>query len=290
MNTDAEMPGYQATGFGTFMDIPNPPNGHTHDTLELSVFEGGHVTMLYGGHEVAVPPNRLVIHWGMLPHQMLRREQNARVVGTHIPLAWALQWALPTALVTRILELDLLIEPMRSTPCGDLALLHDWHRLLREVPLSGADIVLAEARARLLRVAASTDNRPTPPVQPATAFAQALHYIVAHFKEPLRIIDIARASGISPRHLTRTFSDYTGQSINQYITHLRLSYAKRLLAVTDNKVLDIIHTSGFSCATQFYELFRKQTGGTPRKYRLACWGPPSVGSQGRDDVARNGAK
>ena len=241
--------------------------------------------MLYGGQEVVVPPNRLVVHWGMLPHQMLRRELNAWVVGVHVPLAWALQWALPTALVSRILELDLLIEPTRSTPCSDLALLRDWHRLLHEAPHSGGDIVLAETRARLLRLAASTDSRSAAPMQPATAFAQALRHIVAHFREPLRINDIAHASGISPRHLTRTFSNYTGQSINQYITHLRLSYAKRLLAVEDSKILDIIHASGFSCAAQFYQLFRKQTGKTPRQYRQARPLLFSVGSEVIDVVA-----
>jgi AraC-like DNA-binding protein len=99
-----------------------------------------------------------------------------------------------------------------------------------------------------------------------------LRHVVAHFREPLRLTDIASASGISPRHLTRTFARCTGQSVNGYITNLRLAYAKRLLAVEDAKILDVIHASGFSCAAQFYHLFRAQTGVTPRQYRLAAAG------------------
>ena len=276
MANDIGMPGFQEMGFGAFFGVPQPLSGHTHDSIELSVFEGGRVTMLYGGREVVVPPNRLVVHWGMLPHQMLRREPAARVVGIHVPLAWALQWSLPAALVARLLDLDLLVEPRRAAPCGDLALLRDWHRLLTAPGSSGADIVLAETRARLLRLAASMAGRPAAPVLPATGFARALRHVVAHFREPLRIADVAGAAGISPRHLTRTFARCTGQSVNGYITHLRLAYAKRLLAVGDAKILDVIHAAGFTCAAQFYRLFREQTGVTPRHYRLTAAGTPAA--------------
>jgi len=262
---------HQTTGFGAFYETPNPPGGHTHDAIELSVFEGGGVTMLYGGRPVTVGPDRLVAHWGMVPHQMLSREPGARVIGVHVPLSWVLEWPLPGGLLSRLLDLEVLIEPARTAPCGDLALLREWHRLLTGGGPDATAIVLLELRARLLRLARSADSAhaavaPGRPPAP-TAFSLALRFIGRNYREPLRHAAIARAAGLSARHLTRVFAEYTGQTVTGYITHLRLSHARRLLATTDRKILDVMHDAGFSCTTQFYRLFREQTGISPRRYR-----------------------
>src|SRR5690554_3597316 len=147
---------YQETGFGSFYDIPNPPNGHTHDTFELSVFEGGEVTMLYGGSRRTPVPGRLVIHWGMLPHQLLARDPGARVVGLHLPLTWMLQWSLPDQLLARLLNLELLVASPQTRPCDDLARLRDWHALVQSGEPLALDIVLTEVKARLMRLALSS--------------------------------------------------------------------------------------------------------------------------------------
>ncbi len=270
MLSDRQSLVYQAVGFGAFHGVPDPPGGHVHDAFEISAFEGGCVTMLYGGRAVTVAPDRLVVHWGMLPHQMVRREPSARVVGLHIPLVWVLQWSLPGDLLTRLLDLDVLIEPARSAPCGDLALLRDWYRLLGERSAGPADIVLTEARARFLRLACDRAGAPppAPPPHPEPgAFSRALRTIIRRFRDPLRLRDVAAAAGISERHLARLFMAYTGQTVNGYITGLRLSHAQRMLMTGDAKVLDILYEAGFSCPTQFYSLFKARTGTTPARYR-----------------------
>jgi AraC-like DNA-binding protein len=272
MNTGPQTLIYDETGFGAFYDVPSPPTGHVHDTLEISVFEGGVATMLYGGQKVLVKPDRLVVHWGMLPHQILRPTSGVRVVGLHIPLQWVLEWALPGGLLSRLLNMNVLVEPVRKKPCGDLSLLHDWHRLLAGNGRGAAVIVLLEVRARLMRMvtdgslADGGENAVAGAPQSPTAFSRALRYIIRNFREPVLLASIAEAAGISPRHLTRIFLDYTGQTINAYITHLRVSHARRLLLTTDRKILDVMNDSGFSCTTQFYAKFREQTGSTPRGF------------------------
>lgn len=263
---------YQDIGFSAFYQEPCPPSGHTHDTFEISVFEGGTVTMLYGGQPMVVAPECLMLHWGMLPHQMLERDAAARVVGVHVPLTWVLEWSIPGTLLSRLLNMELIIEPRRSQPCSDLALMKDWFHLLETDRERATEVVQAEVRARLLRMAlrpaseapSPSDGLLPPAPQP---FRRALSFIIHHFREPLRLRDIAAEAGISPRHLTRTFSEYTGQTVNAYMTHLRLSHAQRLLATTDRTILDIMHASGFSCPTQFYRMFREQTGSSPKRFR-----------------------
>ncbi len=232
------------------------------------MFEGGEVTMLYAGEAVKVLPGQLILHWGMLPHQMLQRDAGALVAGLHIPLACMLEWKLPGNLLARLLDMELIIEPAYS---DDMEQLKDWFRLLDKKLPNAVEIVQLEVRARLLRIYC---HRPPRQAAAATILSaspgplhRALRYIFSHFREPIRLADIAAASGISGRHLTRTFFEYTGQTVNAYITKLRLSHARRLLATTDRKVLDVMYDAGFSCTTQFYRLFREQTGLSPSRYR-----------------------
>ncbi len=259
----------QTLGLGTFNRAPEPPGGHVHDSLEISVFMKGAVTMRYGGHAVTVPPDQLIVHWGMLPHQMLRRDAGARVVGIHMPLPWVLSWNLPGTLVPRLLDLDYIIVPPRTSPCSDLALLTDWHRLMSN-PVPGNDrIVLTEVQARLMRMAVSMRAAPTAavPSHAPNTFSRALQTIITRFRDPLRLKDIASAAGISERQLTRLFFEFTGQTVNGYITHLRLLHAQRMLMTTDAKITDIIYASGFTCTTQFYARFKGKTGMNPAHYR-----------------------
>jgi len=263
---------FDQTSFESYERPPGPPAGHVHEAVEISAFECGAVTMLYGGQEITIPENRLVIHWGMLPHQAIRRDPRTQVVGIHLPLSWFLQWELPDTLTARLLNLELIIEPPRTEPCSDLNLLKSWHRLLGEYGQEGAPVVLTEIRARLLRLALSAHNTPdglpeTAAHPPPANFYPALQEIALHFREPLQIASIASKAGISPRHLTRIFHEYTGQTVNEYLTRLRLSHARRLLVTTGRTVSDIMYDSGFSCPTHFYKVFRQQTGRTPAQYR-----------------------
>ncbi len=261
---------FDEIGFGSFYEVPGPPSGHVHDALELAVFEGGSVTMLLGGTPATIPDGRLLVHWGMLPHQMVGRDPGAKVVGVHIPMSWALQWALPSRLLAPLLDLTWVLDVPQAPLIDDLARMHDWRKLLRKEDRVSRDIVLLEIRARLLRMtpaeeaAASGDS--AAPSQPVP-FNRALRYIVRHYRDPIRLEDIAHASGLSARHLTRIFSEYTGHTVNRFITDMRLSHARRLLAVTDRKILDIMLDSGFTCPTQFYQQFRGRTGVTPRRWR-----------------------
>ena len=265
-------PTVSAMGFGGYELPPSPPAGHIHEEIEISAFKHGSVTMLYGGRPVTIPQDRLIVHWGMLPHQVLNRDPHAVVIGLHIPLAWIMQWRLPSAFVARLLNLELMLEPKREHPCSDIALLQNWCQILRDQSNGATEIVLAEARGRLLRIAATRSNTETTVFAwsdgaGSRVFDQALVLIASHFREPLRISDIAEAAGISPRHLTRLFRLHTGQTINRYISRLRTVDAQRLLVTTGRKIVDIMNEAGFSCSTHFYRVFREYAGCTPREYR-----------------------
>ena len=54
---------------------------------------------------------------------------------------------------------------------------------------------------------------------------------------------------------------------NEYISTIRIEYAKELLLTTNQKVNEIAEECGFSSASYFNVVFRKQVGVSPGAYR-----------------------
>ena len=269
---------YDEPMFSVYRETPDPPAGHMHDTVEINAFEYGEVTMLYGGRSVTIPPNRLIVNWGILPHRVLKHEPRAQVVGIHVPLTWLLQWNLPQTLVGRLLNLEVLIDQPQSVPCSDLDRLRYWVNIVRTEGEAGQEIVVLAARARLLQLAldhSASDAPAWPDTGPLVApglFQRAVEFMAEHFLEPIHIRDVAQAVGVTPRHLTRIFRQISGHSLNEYITQLRLSNAQRLLVTTDQKIIDIMYESGFRSQAWFYRIFQQQAGCSPSRYRRAHQG------------------
>ncbi len=92
-------------------------------------------------------------------------------------------------------------------------------------------------------------------------------YMENHFEEPLTIKDLARKFAFSQRNFIRRFHAATGNSPIQYLQRLRVEAAKRLLETTQKPVSQIILEAGYNDAKTFREIFRKQTGITPKLYR-----------------------
>jgi transcriptional regulator GlxA family with amidase domain len=78
---------------------------------------------------------------------------------------------------------------------------------------------------------------------------------------------IASQFGVSKRHLTRTFSEITGQSILSYVQEVRVERAKELLRHTRLSMIEIAERVGFQSASHFAEIFRRLTQHAPKDWR-----------------------
>ena len=86
--------------------------------------------------------------------------------------------------------------------------------------------------------------------------------------EPLNLETIARAACLSPYHLHRLFTQVFGETPHRYAVRRRMDRARRLLTQTDMPVTLVCLESGFQSLGSFSTLFRKETGCSPRQYRL----------------------
>jgi AraC family transcriptional regulator len=92
-------------------------------------------------------------------------------------------------------------------------------------------------------------------------------YVDAHLSSDLTLDELARAVGISVRHLSRSFRQEKGLSVHRWIAERRLAEARRMLADTDLPVHLVGELSGFRSASAFAAAFRGATGYAAGEFR-----------------------
>ncbi|MBW9113301.1 helix-turn-helix domain-containing protein [Rhizobium cauense] len=99
---------------------------------------------------------------------------------------------------------------------------------------------------------------------------ELLHGLIQrHFKSHEPAAFYAKALGVSPTHLNRIARAKTGNGAHELIARKVVDEAKRELVFTFGSVQEIAYRLGFSDPAYFSRFFLKQTGQTPRTWRLA---------------------
>lgn len=85
--------------------------------------------------------------------------------------------------------------------------------------------------------------------------------------QELSLKDLAHASYLSPFHFSRLFKKITGVTPHNYLAHVRVVHAKRLLADPGLSITAVGARVGYLSASHFSQAFRLATGTTPRAFR-----------------------
>jgi transcriptional regulator GlxA family with amidase domain len=109
-------------------------------------------------------------------------------------------------------------------------------------------------------------ERPTPTDADRT-LQPTLDWITENLHRPLRVTDIAAATGVSTRTLTRRFVDEIGSAPHEWLTRQRVSRAQELLEETRLSVEEIAQETGFGAAPLLRHHFAQAVGITPTAYR-----------------------
>ena len=122
--------------------------------------------------------------------------------------------------------------------------------------------------AQALSIAAD-DTRPVcePPSSSTAAVTRIVRAIDRDPSAPMPLGRLARAAGLSPYHVLRTFERVTGATPHQYLLRTRLRHAAVRLAGTNAKIIDVAMDAGFSDVSNFNRAFRAEFGTSPRAYR-----------------------
>ncbi len=91
--------------------------------------------------------------------------------------------------------------------------------------------------------------------------------IDTHYNSKLLLSDLAERENLSLHYLSHFFKENFGMSFLDYLFKIRCEQAKFLLMNTDNSLLDICYSCGFSDPKYFNKRFSFLYGCTPKEYR-----------------------
>jgi len=95
----------------------------------------------------------------------------------------------------------------------------------------------------------------------------AKNYIQHHFRENIKLNDVARAVACSPSHLSRLFKKKTGKTVMQHLAEVRVNAAMQLIAQSGFTVNTAAEAVGFQSPRYFRAVFKKIKGTSPGKYK-----------------------
>ena len=87
------------------------------------------------------------------------------------------------------------------------------------------------------------------------------------YKDNIGINEIAQEVYLTTTYLCMVFKQETGETVNDYLTKVRIEKARELLKDPQNKLYDICYEIGYSEPGYFSKIFKKHTGLTPSEYR-----------------------
>ena len=88
-----------------------------------------------------------------------------------------------------------------------------------------------------------------------------------NFSRKITVAEIAAMARLSEAYFHRSFSRAFGITPADYLSGVRLAYARELLAATDMPIRAIAFEAGFENDSYFYRFFAKKTGMTPGTFR-----------------------
>ena len=92
-------------------------------------------------------------------------------------------------------------------------------------------------------------------------------YLDEHYMEDITLQTLSEITYLNKYYLVHAFKNYKGISPINYLIGKRISEAKHLLETTNYPISKIAVSVGFSSQSYFSQIFKKETGRTPNRYR-----------------------
>lgn len=93
-------------------------------------------------------------------------------------------------------------------------------------------------------------------------------FINAHYKEEIRLNQLADMVGMTSVSFSRFFKLRTGKNLSDYIIDIRLGYAARLLVDSTMSVAEICYECGFNNLSNFNRIFKKRKNALPKSFAI----------------------
>ena len=235
---------------------------HRHEYLELELVLKGAGKEFINGQEFPLEPGMFYLLRPSDFHEIVLTEQlEVITISFDLPL-------LPPLFHTQFLSIDKnYICYAKNTDMDYLTILFETFNKeylhnedLRELHLQNLLSCILVVLTRL------TSTTPiftdfSNPIMPA------LNYMSLHFTENPSLHEIAEIVHLNSSYFSTAFKKHTGKSYIDYLTELKISYAKKLLTTNQLSIIQIASASGFNSINNFSRAFKKVVGMSPTEYK-----------------------
>ncbi len=245
-----------------------------HNEIELNFIEQGEMVFRRGTETATISKGNAILYWAAIPHQVLAVKPGSEFSWFALPLSWFLSWKLPKTFSHRILsgEIFFLDASKNDIPLPSFAAwAKDFGSGAPEMQL----VVKLEIEAFIHRLAfhlEAVSNQPTTLNSASEEYLCAhvekmVGYLTEHFREPINVEEIVKATGLNSEYAMRLFRKRWGVTIWTFLLQQRISEARRLLLLSDATLADIAFSCGFQSLSRFYHVFKQQCHCSPGTYR-----------------------
>ncbi|MFS0725507.1 AraC family transcriptional regulator [Paenibacillus sp. 1P07SE] len=255
---------------------------HAHQGLELYYIHSGQAHVLLGTQRYVVRPNTLLF---FQPFQLHCIETNHRIspldiydrhilvldphfidpyLKSYPGLHRLFQWMWKGRVASPVLELA------EDRSIGELFLeLHQTMPILSAEEKQEEVVLFLTRLLHLLRRRNGGFASHTPARRATTHVEEMMSWLDSRFNEPFHLERLADHLFLTPTYISALFRQQTGMTLLEYLMSRRMREACVLLKTTALPVKQIAPMVGLQSVSYFCQLFRRELGMTPARYRKA---------------------
>lgn len=136
---------------------------------------------------------------------------------------------------------------------------------------AGSELIMKNATLDLLviitRLYEYSVKKAVPTVSRNDEIDRLMKYMRSNFGYKLTLDFLAEQVHLSKEYLSRYFKQYTGNTILEFLTEIRISKAKEMLRTSSHSIEDIGAYCGYPSVSNFQKTFKKATNLSPSEYR-----------------------
>lgn len=245
---------------------------HYHPETELTLIQRGQGTRFIADHIELFESGDLVLIGSNVPHYWhVRGKSSGLAIQWHFPLEHGI-WDFREAALLRELEeaarWGLHLKGATAVAVRQrMEQIHSLSGLPRLASFLTIASILASAPECDVRPLAARPFSLSGTDEQQEVIRRAVSYIIAHYREHVRLPELLKLTGMSRATFSRQFQLHAGRSFSTFINQVRLQAVCRVLRDSHEPITTIALEHGFNQLSFFNRLFRRELNMSPSDYR-----------------------
>ena len=260
--------------------IPNINNTwHYHKEIELICFHKGYGTQFIGDHIKSFGPGDIVLVGKDLPHYWKYDTKYQAVEDASAPYSTVIHFMdnfigekflfLPEASCIKALldraKNGILLTGKEASVISE-KMERIYHATGMEKVVALLECLMTMANFKNLPSLSSIGFKYDMRASEKEKLNSIYNFALSNFKKKILLEEIAAVADLVPNSFCRYFKNRTGKTFSQFLTELRIGYARKLLIENQLDIKQICFESGFNNFSCFHKQFKSITGRTPKDY------------------------